>query len=368
MRIAYIGHSYHQKTLSTQFIINILRKHKIVVDCIWDDSWLGGKRVNIDELIGKYDAFVFFQLPAISSQEYYQLPANITYIPMLDTYEKNELLYKYRQQWYKFAGVKFLNFSSALHNAVASHGFASQYVKYFPDPSKFKVNSTTEELKGFFWQRNPESINWDMIKSLTYGTKFSSFHLHMAIDPPHSQIYPSKKDIDKYNISTTEWFENKNDLYDKVMEAQVYFAPRLCEGIGMAFLEAMAMGKCVVSPDIGTMNEYILNGVNGLLYNYKSPQPLDFSNLTEIGRIARLSIEQGFETWQKQEEEIVEYIITPRDKIYKRLYPSGIDFAALARNSTDENKKTGWCMQVKQRLGQSRLRPVLLPFWKLLKK
>ena len=34
----------------------------------------------------------------------------------------------------------------------------------------------------------------------------------------------------------------------------------------MAFLEAMAMGMCVVAENQPTANEYILSGQNGILY------------------------------------------------------------------------------------------------------
>ena len=39
----------------------------------------------------------------------------------------------------------------------------------------------------------------------------------------------------------------------------------------MAFLEAMAMGKCVVAHDDATMNEYIVDGESGLLVDFDRP-------------------------------------------------------------------------------------------------
>ena len=55
--------------------------------------------------------------------------------------------------------------------------------------------------------------------------------------------------------------------------AGIYFAPRLYEGIGISFLEAMAMGKAVVAPDNPTMNEYVTHNVNGFLYKPGGPAP-----------------------------------------------------------------------------------------------
>ena len=42
----------------------------------------------------------------------------------------------------------------------------------------------------------------------------------------------------------------------------------------MAFLEAMAMGKCVVANDDATMNEYIRDGKNGILFQRGDIRPV----------------------------------------------------------------------------------------------
>ena len=371
MKVCYVDHSFHQKTLSTQFVAEMLRKQGITVDFVWDDAWQGGAPANLDELIGSYDAFVFFQLAAKSSRPYYKLPVNITFIPMFDTYGNDATLHFHREEWKRFAGVKVLNFSRALHSAVSSHGLASLYFQYFPDPSRYVCETAATGLSGFLWQRLPQQINWPLVKQLTAGAAFDAFHLHMAVDPFHTQVYPSAAEREQYRITLTDWFEDRSEYYRKVAAAQVYFTPRPSEGIGMSFLEAMAMGKCVVSPDFGTMNDYILHGVNGLLYDLHKPQPLDFSQAAQLGARARESIERGFEQWEKREAELVEYIVTPPDKIYNRLYPMGIDCAALAGVA---GAGPGLGMRVrtlllrcKQWIGRSRLRPILHPIWRRIK-
>ena len=373
MKICYIDHSFHQKTLSTQFVANILRKYGHEVDLFWDDSWQGGKSVSIDDLVGKYDTFVFFQLAAHSSQPYYKLPINVTFIPMLDSYGNEQTLHHHRMFWKNFAGVKVLNFSKALHCAAASHGLASKYFKYFPDPSQYDVSEADELLKGFLWQRHPDAINWRIVKKITGEAKFDSFHLHMPVDPFHTQIYPERSDVENYHITATDWFEERTDYYQCVSNSQVYFAPRPSEGIGMSFLEAMAMGKCVVAPDYGTMNEYIVHGVNGLLYELFHPRALDFSRAAEIGKMARYSVEVGFKEWERREEELVEYIVTPRDAVYRQLYSVNIDYSALAEEAQPitgaiVSKYRCRLRQLKQRVGQSRLRPILYPVWHRIKK
>ena len=83
----------------------------------------------------------------------------------------------------------------------------------------------------------------------------------------------------------------------------------------MSYLEAMAMGKCVVAADVPTAHEYITHNVNGLLYQEFSQ--LDYSNFLEIGRRSREHIEIGYDRWLKDEERLIRFITTPTNKLKK---------------------------------------------------
>lgn len=151
--------------------------------------------------------------------------------------------------------------------------------------------------------------------------RFDSFHIHLATDPgtPAPQL-PSAEEIAKHRITTSTWFENKADLYALMERANVYFAPRVEEGIGQSFLEAMGRGQCVVAPNQGTMNEYILPGVNGLLFDIHNPQPLDFSEVARLGARARESTIAGRAAWEAAEEDLVRFILTPSEALYVGRY------------------------------------------------
>ena len=56
----------------------------------------------------------------------------------------------------------------------------------------------------------------------------------------------------------------------------------------MAFLEAMARGQCVVSPDSPTMSEYIDHNISGLLYDLNELRPLSSHRAQSLGAAARL--------------------------------------------------------------------------------
>ena len=75
-------------------------------------------------------------------------------------------------------------------------------------------------------------------------------------------------------IITSEGFADRSAYLAHMRAANVFFAPRATEGIGMANLEAMAHGMCIVAHDDATANEYLIHKQNGYLYNIASPENL----------------------------------------------------------------------------------------------
>ena len=325
MKVGFIDNVWRMQTQSTQFLFDILTKNGITVEPAWNDSWLDVQEIDFSSLIDQYDALIFFQCGPDTDAPYKVAP-NLTLIPMLDSFGNDRLFHWNASSWSRFLGTKILHFSKALYCATTSHGIAGKYAQYFPNPEQFSVKEANNELSGFFWQRTPKNINIDTIKILIGDTQFDKIHVHLATDPGYDFININDRDIARHNITTSEWFPNRNDLYDIMNENSVFFAPRTSEGIGMAFLEAMAMGKCVVAPNYGTMNEYIINGLNGLLYEHDNPQPLNYSRHKELGKMARVSIEEGYKEWTSMESELIDFIMSPNKAVYRKIYHSGYNY------------------------------------------
>jgi hypothetical protein len=77
----------------------------------------------------------------------------------------------------------------------------------------------------------------------------------------------------------------------------------------MAFLEAMAMGMCVVAENQSTANEYILSGRNGILYGgdrekIYQPRKVELAELVRMGREAKEAIRQIHGEWLAKKVEI----------------------------------------------------------------
>jgi len=301
MKICYIGHEYHRKTASTNFMANLLEAratsfHRI--DTLPDPATLAA--FDLDALgAAQYDLICVFQIEMLAKAIAERgLAKRLVFVPM---YDGARMLGD--DYWTAFAGrddVRVINFSPTLHHRVASLGVNSFFFRYYPKPAAQTVWDRVRKPrppKAFFWQRT-DRPSWQTVKTLVSGMPDLPFHLHLAGDPSLRAKLDVKAEQAKRPLTVSTWFENPAEYRDIVEDCDIYVAPREYEGIGMSFLEAMAAGKCVIAPDNPTMNEYITHGVNGLLYDVDKPRPLDLSGHAAIGRRAQRSVVHGYREWQ----------------------------------------------------------------------
>lgn len=314
-----VDHSYHEKTKSSEFLPALLRKHRHTVDIFLDEQWNRGKGVRFDTLL-KYDAIIMFQTACLPVQYYRLKHKNVIFVPMLDSYGSfNKPIQNHAKSWEPFQGSKIVSFSQAVHYIATAFGLFSFPIQYYPPLSDTPVSS--RGLHGFFWIRHEQHVSWPLVRELIKYTKFDSLHIHVAPDPASPDpTLPSPDECSHYSISISHWFPEKKDFLDTLGRANVFFASRCAEGIGMSFLEAMARGQCVVAPNHATMNEYILHGVNGLLYNPMHPTPLDFSQAQTLGEQAYNSVKSGVLSWSENEKQLVDFILTPAPNLYADCY------------------------------------------------
>ena len=104
-KIAYIGHSFHQKTKSTKFFIDVLLKY-YNVDFYWTlplNYKSDFKKFELDKK--EYDALIFFQILPLVEEIEICLCKNIVLIPMFD----NDLNIS-TKDWSVYYKYKFINF------------------------------------------------------------------------------------------------------------------------------------------------------------------------------------------------------------------------------------------------------------------
>lgn len=303
--LLYLGHEFHIKTRSTIFLQELLAENYEVEFCPLIVH--GSEGIPNYSSIKKnhYDVVVFFQLmPSIAEfQKYISFDRGVLF-PMADYYFQECPVSAPR--WKEYRNFQIINFSSAVHKELQAQGFSSHYIQFFP-----KVNDSASpgsETSLFFWQRiNPISIN--TVELLFNFWTLDSIHLHRAIDPGHQFIPPSKRIQNLVQYS--DWFDAREEMLEKIEESALYMAPRAKEGIGMSYLEAMAMGRCVIAPNDSTMNEYITHGENGLLYDLSQPAPLARCDIRRIQKNTLRFMKNGFEKWNQEKSNILDWIKEP---------------------------------------------------------
>jgi len=90
-------------------------------------------------------------------------------------------------------------------------------------------------------------------------------------------------------------------------EPGIYIAPRLKEGIGMAFLEQMAMGKCVVAHGDATMDEYIVDGKTGIIVNMRAPRRISKEEIDLVRSHMQNAAKEMHLCWLADEERLLSF-------------------------------------------------------------
>jgi len=321
-KLLYIGHYFHSKTKSTAFLTDYLAQF-FDVDIRLDNSWETNVPFDYSIITPEYEVVIFFQLipnPKIFSQIKHK---NIVFAPMYDQSRK----WGY-SEWLPYKDIKILNFSKTMHDKLSKWGFNSLYIQYFPQPKEF---SPGDESKVFFWQRLPD-INIDSVVQV-FKNKQVDIHIHKTMDSGLKFQKPDKQLEEKYHITYSDWFENVKDMEDAISSRALYIAPRLYEGIGMSFLDAMAMGKAVVANNKPTMSEYITNNETGYLINFKNPKPIELKNIKTIQKNAYEYIKSGYEKWMNGRKKIIEFVNSSQKpykvSVWKKLYGTFLGNAPL---------------------------------------
>lgn len=299
-KVLYIDHSYHEKTLSTVFFIDLLKEY-YDVEIIWDESWKGEPFADLSHVDDSYLAVFFFQnLPTKEVYESIKCE-NIIFIPMYDSF----IGYPY-EHWAQYPNLKVINFSKATHTAFNNWGFDSMYIQRFIEPEEFCAGDIDQ---AFFYSRI-EQLNIDTVTTII-GDQKLKLHVHNTMDPNHEFKHPTKKQEKKYDITYSTWFTKKEDKWKLAKTMAIFFASREYEGIGQGYLEGLISGRAVVAVDNPTMNEYIVHNKTGYLYDLKNPQKIDFSNVRTVQKNSYEYMKKGYQKWLKEKYNIIQFTQKP---------------------------------------------------------
>jgi hypothetical protein len=199
--------------------------------------------------------------------------------------------------------VEWISFSRALHQRLAGLGLFSRYLQYAPDPDTFPEVSWGHGPRAYFWERLPDDLSVQAAGEILRSLDVENLEVRQTKDP----LLSSKEQVQ--SKCRVEGWQPREEYLRSLEGFNVYVAPRRHEGIGMAFLEAMAMGMCVVAENQPTANEYILSGLNGILYSgdrekIYPPRRVESAEIARMGKEARETIRQIHEEWLAKKVEI----------------------------------------------------------------
>lgn len=296
----FVDHMFHKKTRSADFFVDILRTGFAV-----ETYYLSPEDqpdVGVLAAAGAADVVILWQMDFLAPV-FLSLGKPVIVIPMFDGSGGMPDIH-----WLFAHKARFFNFSLALNERIRMAGGTSMLLRYFPEAVEEDKLPRFDALHAFFWQRRPDhGVDFKLVHTLL-GDELDSLHVHNVADIPGNYTPQPRPDA-RYRYTHSTWFKDKADYARCLGRANVFIAPRVAEGIGMALLEAMAQGKLVLAHGAPTNSEYISNWLNGILFNKDSPGPIAIRDrAAQMAKLGWRTVVEGRKQWLASHPAILEWI------------------------------------------------------------
>ena len=274
MKLLFIDHECHRKTGSAEFFLEVIRKAFDVKEHYYSKCYRTGSKLEANDC----DVAVIWEFPISRWRFFFHGKCNV-FVPMYD----NEWASYWQWKRIAWSGMGVISFCDKVTKHARRCGVANILdVRYFPDPAGLP-NDRGDPKRVFLWERG--EIDRSVAETLF----------------PPSDGYA-------FDIKGAGEFLSRDAYLERMSKCGIVIAPRLKEGIGMVFLEAMAMGKCVVAHDDATMSEYIKNGENGILFNANDPKRIPNVEVSRVLENVRKYAAEMHARWLHDKNEISRFI------------------------------------------------------------
>ena len=310
-KLGFVDHDYHKKTRCADFLRKIFSEYFIIDDYWWSLS----EETKLIKYLKNYENIFFFQT-LIPSYDLLKLRGrNLMWAPMYDNLPFD---WKYWKK-IKYTNIKLLCFSKKIKLHADKLGCPNIGLKYFFRPKEIKFKNHQKALNIFFWYRNDLKLNdWIGLFDLNTINKIIYF------DSPDSGKKSEEFDkitLDKYKIELVKkTFLPQTQYIEYVKNCDVFISPRKQEGIGMGFLEAISMGKYIVSNDDATMNEYINDKRVGFLISKENQGKIDYGDIINNTNHRIQFAKKGYLQWLEQKNEIINFFLSHVNKKKQNLF------------------------------------------------
>lgn len=241
MKLLFIDHECHRRTGSAGFFLEVIRRAFNVEEYYYSKYYR-----TCPLIVAKgCDVVVIWEFP-ISRRRFFFTGKKNVFVPMYD----NEWGSYWQWKRIAWSGMGVISFCDKVSEHARRCGVTNILdVRYFPDPVGLP-HEKGDPKRVFLWERG------EIDRSIA------------------ERLFPPS-DGYVFDVKAADEFLERDAYLERMSKCGIVIAPRRKEGIGMAFLEAMAMGKCVVANNDATMNEYIKDGDNGILFSLQDPKRVD---------------------------------------------------------------------------------------------
>ena len=296
MTILLVDHKCHLRTKSFDFVRRLLSRKFTVMTYHYDVVY----KPRIPEtLLVDADVVVFLEFLA-SRFALGVVGKRCVYFPMYDNEWGSVGL------WRRLAllGMNVISFSRRVSEHARRCGVKNLLdVRYAFDPSQFKGMAGNPRIVAL-WERG--GVSFDVVKKLFAPSDIDKVVLIRRYAENVKYMPISEDDAANYHVEIHDGGFLPDGEYKTILkEPGIYLAPRFKEGIGMAFLEQMAMGKCVIAHCDATMDEYIENGKTGILMNMRAPFRVSMDDVSNVRERMVTAAESFYAHWIDDENKIV---------------------------------------------------------------
>lgn len=290
MKIAFLTKRHFLKTKSDQFLIDLLATWAEVAVFRREEysSWQLYKAVRR----ARPDILLFFATPPSLFHHLLRFPfIPKIFVPMYDGFKPFK---PFKEMVFRLMKLRALSFSLPVHEYLTQIGLSSLRVHYFPELRERPFRERTPPYTFFFWQRH-KGVGLQEVRALIGEENIAKIFY---------KAEPGVSEEGSKLVYLPEWL-SEADLEKITTEVDVVIAPRRQEGIGMAYLKALALGVPVLGFADHTMAEYIKPGENGWFFN-NSPPPAAYSSHLSIKPLGNFASLNAFyaQRWAADRERI----------------------------------------------------------------
>jgi Glycosyl transferases group 1 len=300
-KLAFVDLAVHEKTKSTEFVMDLFRDQFDVVN-VWYDY--GSREKEFIEEIKEFDNIFLLQilLPYSTLIKFQKEKKNIIWAPM---YDGLPMSYYY---WQKIAStqIKILSFSEGIDIVCRKHQIDYVSVRYHKKPTDHIQAFNKDKYILFFWYRGSiRFTDWIKLFPLEMIEKVYYYSAPLGSSFKNEEI--AEEDMIKYKvdkIALQEFSVNRNIFLEYLEKTDIFICPRKQDGIGLPLIEGLSFGKFLVGHNDYTMKDYIRHNQNGFLYNIGSTEQVSVSVIENSTAYRIQFAKEGYENWEKDKGKV----------------------------------------------------------------